>query len=84
MMRLLDPTAGEIRFEGEDITDVTGAELRPLRREMQMIFQDPYSSLNPRKTVGSIIAEPFAIHGLRTGEGERKRSGAGADGARSG
>jgi oligopeptide/dipeptide ABC transporter ATP-binding protein len=48
-------------------------QLKPLRREMQMIFQDPYSSLNPRKTVGSIIADPFVIHGLHPGEGERKR-----------
>jgi peptide/nickel transport system ATP-binding protein len=71
--RLLDVTAGEIRFEGRDITRLRGAELKAIRREMQMIFQDPYSSLNPRKTVGSIIAEPFAIHKLETGPGERKR-----------
>ncbi len=72
LMRLLEPTSGEIRFEGEDITRVRGARLKQLRREMQMVFQDPYSSLNPRKTVGSIIAEPFAVHGLKTGKGERK------------
>ena len=74
MLRLLDPTAGTIRFEGEDVTRVRGGRLKALRREMQMIFQDPYSSLNPRKTVGSIIAEPFAIHRLHTGEGERRRA----------
>jgi peptide/nickel transport system ATP-binding protein/oligopeptide transport system ATP-binding protein len=71
--RLLTPTSGSIRFEGEDIADLSRRELVPLRREMQMIFQDPYSSLNPRKTVGSIIAEPFVIHHMKTGEGERKR-----------
>jgi peptide/nickel transport system ATP-binding protein/oligopeptide transport system ATP-binding protein len=49
-------------------------ELKPLRREVQMIFQDPYSSLNPRKTVGAILSEPFVIHGLKKGEGERKRA----------
>ena len=73
IVRLLEPTAGVVRFEGEDITNRSGASLKALRREMQIIFQDPYSSLNPRKTVGSIIAEPFSIHGLLTGEGERKR-----------
>jgi peptide/nickel transport system ATP-binding protein/oligopeptide transport system ATP-binding protein len=72
MMRLLDPTSGTIEFDGEDITTVKGHRLKALRREMQMIFQDPYSSLNPRKTVGSIIAEPFAIHGLLAGDGERR------------
>ena len=71
--RLLDATAGEVRFEGRDITKLRGAELKAIRREMQMIFQDPYSSLNPRKTVGSIIADPFVIHGLETGPGERKK-----------
>jgi oligopeptide/dipeptide ABC transporter ATP-binding protein len=74
IMRLLEATSGEIRFEGEDITHLKGAKLKAVRREMQMIFQDPYSSLNPRKTIGSIIAEPFAIHGLEEGKGERKRA----------
>jgi peptide/nickel transport system ATP-binding protein/oligopeptide transport system ATP-binding protein len=74
MLRLLEPTSGTIAFEGDDITTARGARLKALRREMQMIFQDPYSSLNPRKTVGSVIAEPFLIHGLHTGEGERKRA----------
>jgi oligopeptide/dipeptide ABC transporter ATP-binding protein len=71
--RLLDSTSGEVRFEGQDITKLRGAELKAIRREMQMIFQDPYSSLNPRKTVGSIIADPFIIHGLEKGPGERKK-----------
>ena len=72
MMRLLDATSGTIVFEGEDVTRLKGDRLKALRREMQMIFQDPYSALNPRKTVGSIIAEPFAIHDLLTGKGERR------------
>ncbi len=62
IMRLYDPTAGRIFFEGRDITRLRGRELRELRRHMQMIFQDPYASLNPRKTVGSIIGEPFRLH----------------------
>jgi peptide/nickel transport system ATP-binding protein/oligopeptide transport system ATP-binding protein len=74
IMRLLESTSGSISFEGEDITRVKGSHLKAVRREMQMIFQDPYSSLNPRKTIGSIISEPFAIHGLEKGEGERKRA----------
>jgi oligopeptide/dipeptide ABC transporter ATP-binding protein len=65
MLRLLDPTSGTIRFEGQDISKLSQRTLRPLRREMQMIFQDPYSSLNPRKTVGQIIGAPFAIHGVK-------------------
>ncbi|HWT22036.1 MAG TPA: oligopeptide/dipeptide ABC transporter ATP-binding protein [Solirubrobacteraceae bacterium] len=74
ILRLLDPTSGAIRFEGRDIAQLPAKELKPLRREMQMIFQDPYSSLNPRRTIGSIISEPFAIHGINTGESERKRA----------
>jgi oligopeptide/dipeptide ABC transporter ATP-binding protein len=73
LMRLLDATSGEIDFEGSDITRLKGSRLKAIRREVQMIFQDPYSSLNPRKTIGSIIAEPFAIHGLLPDKDERKR-----------
>jgi oligopeptide/dipeptide ABC transporter ATP-binding protein len=73
LVRLLDPTSGQILFEGEDIARRQKEGLKALHREMQMVFQDPYSSLNPRKTVGSIIADPFAIHGLHKGEGERKK-----------
>jgi oligopeptide/dipeptide ABC transporter ATP-binding protein len=72
IMRLQDVTSGQVRFEGNDITTVRRGRMKPIRREMQMIFQDPYSSLNPRKTVGSIIGEPFAIHGLKRDKGERK------------
>jgi len=73
IMRLLDVTAGEIRFDGRDITHLKGAPLKAVRREMQMVFQDPHSSLNPRKTIGSIIGQPFAIHGLLREQGARKR-----------
>jgi peptide/nickel transport system ATP-binding protein/oligopeptide transport system ATP-binding protein len=62
IVRLIDATAGTIRFEGRDITRLSQRQLRPLRQQMQIIFQDPYSSLNPRKSVGQIIAEPFTIH----------------------
>ena len=70
--RLLEPTGGTITFDGRDIAGLSRKELKPLRREMQMIFQDPYSSLNPRKTVGSIIGEPFVIHDVETDERKRK------------
>ena len=74
LMRLLEPTVGLDHVRGRGHRALRRArELKALRREMQMIFQDPYSSLNPRKTVGSIIAEPFIIHGMDTGEGERKK-----------
>jgi oligopeptide/dipeptide ABC transporter ATP-binding protein len=72
--RLLEPTSGSIQVNGREIGHLKRKELKPLRREIQMIFQDPYSSLNPRKTVGAIISEPFVIHGLHKGEGERKRA----------
>ena len=65
ILRLLDPTSGTIRFDGQDISKLSQRALRPLRREMQMIFQDPYSSLNPRKTVGQIVGTPFQIHGQK-------------------
>jgi oligopeptide/dipeptide ABC transporter ATP-binding protein len=74
IMRLLDPTSGEVRFDGQDITKLKGAGLKAVRRDVQMIFQDPYSSLNPRKTVGATIAQPFVIHGMAEGKGERKRA----------
>ena len=64
IMRLLDVTAGEIWFEGRDVTRIDGAALRGLRRDLQIIFQDPYASLNPRHTVGTIISEALIIHRL--------------------
>ncbi len=71
--RLLTPTSGTISFEGRDIAGLKHSELKPLRREMQMVFQDPYSSLNPRKTVGTIIGEPFVIHGVESDREKRKK-----------
>ncbi len=62
LVRLLQPTSGTVRFAGTDITTLSRRELRPFRREMQMIFQDPYASLNPRKRVGQILEDPFRIH----------------------
>jgi oligopeptide/dipeptide ABC transporter ATP-binding protein len=73
MTRLLEPTNGTVRYKGDDIAHMSRADLKPLRRDMQMIFQDPYSSLNPRKTVGSIIGEPFIIHDVERDEGKRKK-----------
>jgi oligopeptide/dipeptide ABC transporter ATP-binding protein len=68
IVRLLEPTEGEVVFEGRDISRLGMRALRPLRREMQMVFQDPYASLNPRKRVGSIIGTPLKIHGVPTSE----------------
>ena len=62
LMRLYDASEGSLEFDGRDITRLSGRDLRALRRDMQMIFQDPYASLNPRKTVGSIIGTPFRLH----------------------
>jgi oligopeptide transport system ATP-binding protein len=66
ILRMLRPTSGSVHFEGEDITSLDRARMRPLRRRMQMIFQDPYSSLNPRLTVRDIIKEAFVIHDIGT------------------
>ncbi|MEA2394898.1 MAG: peptide/nickel transport system ATP-binding protein [Solirubrobacteraceae bacterium] len=73
LTRLLEPTDGSIVYRGEEIAHATRRDLKPLRRDMQMIFQDPYSSLNPRKTVGSIIGEPFIIHNLEKDDDKRKK-----------
>jgi oligopeptide/dipeptide ABC transporter ATP-binding protein len=73
LCRLMDPTSGTITFNGRDVGAQKGDDLKALHRDMQMVFQDPYSSLNPRKSVGSIISDPCVIHGLYTGHGERKR-----------
>lgn len=64
LVRLLEPSGGVIRFDGSDITHLSDAALRPMRRRFQMIFQDPMSSLNPRHRVGRIIAEPLRLHGM--------------------
>ena len=64
MLRMLEPTAGRIVFEGEDITGYDKERMRPIRRRMQMVYQDPYGSLNPRMKVRDIIGEPLEVHGL--------------------
>src|SRR5207237_3383265 len=66
------PTAGEVRFQGNDLMDLEPNEMGRLRREMQIIFQDPYSSLNPRMTAGQIVSEPLSVHKLISGRGERR------------
>ncbi|TFV33068.1 dipeptide ABC transporter ATP-binding protein [Streptomyces sp. T1317-0309] len=70
--RLLEPTAGKVEFEGKDITHLGVAGMRPLRRDVQMIFQDPYSSLNPRHTVGTIVGAPFKLQGVEPEGGIKK------------
>ncbi|MEM7530448.1 MAG: dipeptide ABC transporter ATP-binding protein [Pseudomonadota bacterium] len=66
-LRLIEPTSGSIRFDGQDITELGTQGLRALRRRMQIVFQDPFASLNPRLTVGEILAEPLVLHGLASG-----------------
>src|SRR2546423_11759267 len=73
VMRLLDPTGGKITFDGRDITHLSRAEMRPIRRELMMIFQDPYASLNPRKRVGFIIAEALEVHRLGSADENKRR-----------
>jgi oligopeptide transport system ATP-binding protein len=67
VMQLLRPTSGSVRFEGREIAGLSRRELRPVRREMQMIFQDPYASLNPRKRVGQIVGDPLRLHAMASG-----------------
>jgi oligopeptide transport system ATP-binding protein len=72
LLRLIEPTAGELTLEGQDLMALGASELRARRREMQLIFQDPYSSLNPRKTVGQTLEEPLRVHGLQRGQEARR------------
>ncbi|OPA78453.1 oligopeptide ABC transporter ATP-binding protein OppF [Paenibacillus selenitireducens] len=73
ILRLYEPTSGEVRFNGTDIYKLNGSKLKAMRREMQMIFQDPYASLNPRMTVSDIIGEPLLIHNMSSSRAERKK-----------
>jgi peptide/nickel transport system ATP-binding protein len=73
IIRLYQPTAGTIRFDGQDITNLREGELRPLRRRMQMVFQDPFASLNPRHSVGRMVGEPLRVHGLASGKTATRR-----------
>ena len=75
ILQLLRPTGGHVRFRGQDLTELSGKEMRPLRRELQVIFQDPYGSLNPRMTVGSIVEEPLIIHKQGSKEERKRRVG---------
>ena len=68
ILRLIEPTAGTIKIHGQDITHLSKARMFPYRREMQMVFQDPYSSLNPRIPVGRIVAETLQVHGIASGK----------------
>jgi oligopeptide transport system ATP-binding protein len=72
IIQLLEPTAGSVHFRGRELVGLSRRELRPIRREIQMIFQDPYASLNPRKRVGQIIGDPLLLHGLASGDQLRR------------
>ncbi len=72
LIKLIEPSGGRIHFNGQDITDLRGEDLKVLRRKMQIIFQDPYASLNPRMTIGSILEEPLIIHNLYASAIDRK------------
>src|SRR5262249_60830244 len=72
IVRLIEPTAGQIMFDGHDITHLRQGAMRPLRREIQMIFQDPYSSLNPPHTVGTIVGAPFRLQKGKTENGIKR------------
>jgi len=72
LLRLIEPSAGQVLFGGQDITRFDALQMREIRRKMQIIFQDPYASLNPRMTIGSILSEPMEIHGLFLGKTERQ------------
>ena len=72
LVRLIDCDAGELRFDGVDLLALKPAELRAMRRQFQIVFQDPYGSLNPRMRVGSAVGEPLTVHGLVAGRAERR------------
>lgn len=73
ILRLIEPTDGQVLFEGKDIRRLSGEELRKARRDMQLVFQDPFASLNPRKSVGQILEDPLIVHGIGTPAERRKK-----------
>ncbi|GAA0460367.1 dipeptide ABC transporter ATP-binding protein [Alkalibacillus silvisoli] len=73
LLRLIEPTDGEVKFENQDITQLSAEQMRQLRKDMQIIFQDPYASLNPRHTVEKIVSEPLLVHGMNSNEERKKR-----------
>jgi oligopeptide/dipeptide ABC transporter ATP-binding protein len=73
ILRLIEPSSGEILFNGQNIVNYNADQMRAIRRKMQIIFQDPYASLNPRMTIGDILAEPMEIHGLHTNKEDRRK-----------
>ena len=73
VLRLVEPTSGSIRIDGKDITHLSKSELRPIRRSLQIVFQDPFASLNPRMTAGDIVGEPLGVHGMASGSEKRAR-----------
>ncbi|GGJ33725.1 ABC transporter ATP-binding protein [Neoroseomonas lacus] len=76
LLRLIEPDAGQVTYRGQDVLAARGAELKALRRKMQIVFQDPYSSLDPRQTIGSALMEPMRVHGIATGREARARAAA--------
>jgi oligopeptide transport system ATP-binding protein len=73
VLRLVEPTSGTIRIDGRDITRLSKSDLRPVRRSLQIVFQDPFASLNPRMTAGDIVGEPLSVHGLASGSEKQAR-----------
>ncbi|MBS0224529.1 MAG: dipeptide ABC transporter ATP-binding protein [Proteobacteria bacterium] len=73
VLRLIEPTSGQVTMTGRDITHLSKKELRPYRRQMQIVFQDPFSSLNPRMTAGDIVGEPLLVHGVARGKAQREQ-----------
>ncbi|WP_257350822.1 ABC transporter ATP-binding protein [Pseudalkalibacillus decolorationis] len=73
LLRLIEPTEGEVTFNGKKITSISGSEMRKMRRDIQMVFQDPYASLNPRHTVEKILEEPMIVHGIEKNSKKRKQ-----------
>mgnify|MGYP003483279407 FL=1 len=73
IMRLLEPTSGKVTFDDVELTDLSNKEMRKMRRDIQMVFQDPYASLNPRHTVGKILEEPLIVHGIGKSKERKER-----------